>query len=384
MDFKSLAKEIIIDVEQFHVPDIDAKQHDLKSRFLKIKLFNEAKEFNVNDRDLAFKFFARKPDGTEVFNNCTVENNFVVIELTSQTLAVAGKVKAELMIYGKVNGEVLTTKPFIINVIESINSQSAIESTNEYSVIMNIVKELEEYWRIHRYYSIYDVKSDIVNVPINIAELTREDSVNVYLNGVRLIENVEFRIDFTAAPTCVNLRGNWTNGDQLYFEFLRRVKGKTTGTDGGNVASISANKVIIQPAVFNKSNVQEALTYIKTDVIGGDNLNNLQTQSKTNLINAINELVQRISTLENGTPGKRLNKNSHIYSLTQQAVSLIVPASLNYNRNTDLLEVYIAGAKVSEGANGGYVYNADTNTINCNKGMWDIGTEILIEVIKNI
>ena len=384
MDFKSLAKEIIIDVEQFHVPDIDAKQHDLKSRFLKIKLFNEAKEFNVNDRDLAFKFFARKPDGTEVFNNCTVENNFVVIELTSQTLAVAGKVKAELMIYGKANGEVLTTKPFIINVIESINSQSAIESTNEYSVIMNIVKELEEYWRIHRYYSIYDVKSDIVNVPINIAELTREDSVNVYLNGVRLIENVEFRIDFTAAATCVNLRGNWTNGDQLYFEFLRRVKGKTTGTDGGNVASISANKVIIQPAVFNKSNVQEALTYIKTDVIGGDNLNNLQTQSKTNLINAINELVQRISTLENGTPGKRLNKNSHIYSLTQQAVSLIVPASLNYNRNTDLLEVYIAGAKVSEGANGGYVYNADTNTINCNKGMWDIGTEILIEVIKNI
>lgn len=384
MIFKDLAKEIIIDVEQFHIPDIDAKQHDLKSRFLKIKLFNEAKEFNVNDRDLAFKFFARKPDGTEVFNNCTVENNFVVIELTSQTLAVAGKVKAELMITGRANGEVLTTKPFIINVIESINSQSAIESTNEYSVIMNIVKELEEYWRIHRYYSVYDVKTDVVTVPVNIAELTREDSVNVYLNGVRLIENIEFRIDFTAAPTCVNLRGNWTNGDQLYFEFLRRVKGKTTGSDGGNVTSISANKVSIQPEVFNKNNVQEALTFLKTDVIGGDNLNSLQTQSKTNLINAINELVRRISTLENGTPGKRLNKNSHIYSLTQQAVSLIVPASLNYNRNTDLLEVYIAGAKVSEGANGGYVYNADTNTINCNKGMWDIGTEILIEVIKNI
>ena len=384
MIFKDLAKEIIIDVEQFHIPDIDAKQHDLKSRFLKIKLFNEAKEFNVNDRDLAFKFFARKPDGTEVFNNCTVENNFVVIELTSQTLAVAGKVKAELMITGRANGEVLTTKPFIINVIESINSQSAIESTNEYSVIMNIVKELEEYWRIHRYYSVYDVKTDVVTVPVNIAELTREDSVNVYLNGVRLIENIEFRIDFTAAPTCVNLRGNWTNGDQLYFEFLRRVKGKTTGSDGGNVTSISANKVSIQPEVFNKNNVQEALTFLKTDVIGGDNLNSLQTQSKTNLINAIIELVRRISTLENGTPGKRLNKNSHIYSLTQQAVSLIVPASLNYNRNTDLLEVYIAGAKVSEGANGGYVYNADTNTINCNKGMWDIGTEILIEVIKNI
>lgn len=384
MDFKSLAKEIIIDVEQFHVPDIDAKQHDLKSRFLKIKLFNEAKEFNVNDADLAFKFFARKPDGTEVFNNCTVENNFVVIELTSQTLAVAGKVKAELMITGRANGEVLTTKPFIINVIESINSQSAIESTNEYSVIMNIVKELEEYWRIHRYYSVYDVKTDVVTVPVNIAELTREDGVNVYLNGVRLIENVEFRIDFTAAPTCVNLRGNWTNGDQLYFEFLRRVKGKTTGSDVGNVGAISANKVAIQPTVFNKSNVQEALTYLKTDVIGGDNLNSLQTTNKTNFINAINELVQRVVKLEGANGNRALTRNSHIYTLNQTTASLTLPASLNYNRNTDLLQVYIAGAKVSEGANGGYVYNADTNTVNCNKGMWDIGTEILIEVIKNI
>ena len=34
MIFKDLAKEIIIDVEQFHVPDIDAKQYDLKSRYL--------------------------------------------------------------------------------------------------------------------------------------------------------------------------------------------------------------------------------------------------------------------------------------------------------------------------------------------------------------
>ena len=206
----------------------------------------------------------------------------------------------------------------------------------------------------------------------------------MYLNGVRLIENVEFRIDFTATPTCVNLRGNWTNGDQLYFEFLRRVKGKTTGSDGGNVGSISANKVAIQPAIFNKSNVQEALTYIKTDIVGGDNLNSLQTQSKANLINAINELVQRVVKLESANGNRALTRNSHIYTLTQATASLTIPVSLNYNRNTDLLQVYIAGAKVSEGANGGYVYNADTNTINCNRGTWDIGTEILIEVIKNI
>ena len=381
MDFKSLSKEVSIDIEQFYIPDIDAKQHDVKSRFLKVKLYNQGREFNVNDKDLTYKFFAQKPDGTEIFNNCSVENGYIVIELTGQTLAVPGKVKAELMVAGSANGEVLTTKPFIINVIKSINSSKAIESTNEYSVIMDLVKELNEYWRIHRYYSVYDVKTDVVTVPVNIAELTSEDSVNVYLNGVRLIENAEFRIDFTAAPTCVNLRGNWTNGDQLYFEFLRRVKGKTTGTDGGNVTSISANKVAIQPEVFNKNNVQEALTYIKTNVVGGDNLNSLQTTNKTNFINAINELVQRVVKLEGANSNRALTRNSHIYILTQATASLTVPASLNYNRNTDLLQVYVAGAKVSSN---GYIYNADTNTINCSQGTWDTGTEILIEVIKNI
>ena len=381
MDFKSLSKEVSIDIEQFYIPDIDAKQHDVKSRFLKVKLYNQGREFNVNDKDLTYKFFAQKPDGTEIFNNCSVENGYIVIELTGQTLAVPGKVKAELMVAGSANGEVLTTKPFIINVIKSINSSKAIESTNEYSVIMDLVKELNEYWRIHRYYSVYDVKTDVVTVPVNIAELTSEDSVNVYLNGVRLIENAEFRIDFTAAPTCVNLRGNWTNGDQLYFEFLRRVKGKTTGTDGGNVTSISANKVAIQPEVFNKNNVQEALTYIKSNVVGGDNLNSLQTTNKTNFINAINELVQRVVKLEGANSNRALTRNSHIYILTQATASLTVPASLNYNRNTDLLQVYVAGAKVSSN---GYIYNADTNTINCSQGTWDTGTEILIEVIKNI
>ena len=381
MDFKSLSKEVSIDIEQFYIPDIDAKQHDVKSRFLKVKLYNQGREFNVNDKDLTYKFFAQKPDGTEIFNNCSVENGYIVIELTGQTLAVPGKVKAELMVAGSANGEVLTTKPFIINVIKSINSSKAIESTNEYSVIMDLVKELNEYWRIHRYYSVYDVKTDVVTVPVNIAELTSEDSVNVYLNGVRLIENAEFRIDFTAAPTCVNLRGNWTNGDQLYFEFLRRVKGKTTGTDGGNVTSISANKVAIQPEVFNKNNVQEALTYIKTNVVGGDNLNSLQTTNKTNFINAINELVQRVVKLEGANSNRALTRNSHIYILTQATASLTVPASLNYNRNTDLLQVYVAGAIVSSN---GYIYNADTNTINCSQGTWDTGTEILIEVIKNI
>ena len=72
MDFKSLSKEVSIDIEQFYIPDIDAKQHDVKSRFLKVKLYNQGREFNVNDKDLTYKFFAQKPDGTEIFNNCSV------------------------------------------------------------------------------------------------------------------------------------------------------------------------------------------------------------------------------------------------------------------------------------------------------------------------
>lgn len=384
MNFKSLGKEIAIDIEQFYIPDIDAKQHDVKSRYLKIKLYNQGQEFNVNDKDLAYKFFAIKPDGTEVFNNCTIENGYVVIELTGQTLAVPGKVKAELMVTGATNGEVLTTKPFIINVIKSINSSKAIESTNEYSVIMNLVRDLNEYWRIHRYHSVYDVKSTVSSVPINISEMTSEDSINVFLNGVRLIENLEYKINYTTQPfSAENLKGTWVNGDQLYFEFLRRVKGATTGGATTNPGVVTSNNVSMQTPVFNKNNVQEVLSYLQNSIVGGGDLSGLTTTNKTNLINSINELVTRILALENKTASQSLDKNNYTTRLTQATSLIQIPTSLNYVHGKDVLDVYIAGAKVSEGATNGYTLDTTFNTIVCNNGNWETGTEILLEVIKN-
>lgn len=380
MNFKNLSKEVVIDIEQFYIPDIDAKQYDVKSRFLKIKLFNQGKEFNIADPDLSYKFFAIKPDGKEIFNNCTVENGYIVIELTGQTLSVPGKVKSELMITGK-NNEVLTTKPFIINVIKSLNSQSAIESKDEYSVIMDLVNELEEYWRIHRYHTIYDVTGTTKTIPINIPEYTSEDSLNVYLNGVRLIEGLEFEIDKTTQPfTIRNLKGDWINGDQLYLEFLRRVKGATTGNVGnGGVAN--ANQVVTQAPIFGQNNVQDILEAIR-NLVGGDNLDGLQTNDKTSLINAINELLLKITQLENSK--NKFTKNSSIIRLRAESAQISIPVNLNYNHANDVLDVYIAGAKVSIGVDGSCSYDELTNTLNCNNGTWSTGTEIMIEVTKNI
>ena len=139
----------------------------------------------------------------------------------------------------------------------------------------------------------------------------------------------------------------------------------------------------MQTPVFNKNNVQEVLSYLQNSIVGGADLSGLTTANKTNLINAINELVTRILALENKTASQSLDKTNYTTRLTQATSLIQIPASLNYVHGKDVLDVYIAGVKVSEGATNGYTLDTTFNTIVCNNGNWETGTEILLEVIKN-
>ncbi|MEN8079180.1 polysaccharide deacetylase family protein [Clostridioides difficile] len=139
-------KIIKLDLNKRLYDKIIAKQDDTRSRFLLFQLFDGALPFNLSNRSV--RVYGVKPDGTTIFNDLTITHSatgFCLLELTNQMLAVAGIVKLELMITE--GDKKLTTIPFELEVIKKINSNAAVESSNEFSSLLNALKEIDQWNR---------------------------------------------------------------------------------------------------------------------------------------------------------------------------------------------------------------------------------------------
>lgn len=138
-------KELTLDIDKDLLQTIDAIQNDVSSRFILFDLFCNSLPLNLTGNSV--QIYARKPDYSFIFNNVTIEdytNGKVQVELTSQALAVAGTLNCELIITGSDNS-ILSTKPFNINVIESLKNDNAVESTNEFTALTTAVSTVTSY-----------------------------------------------------------------------------------------------------------------------------------------------------------------------------------------------------------------------------------------------
>lgn len=137
-------KIIKLDINKNLYDILVAKQGDTKSRFLLFNLLDGSIPFSLENRSV--RVYAIKPDGTEVFNDLIITDaakGYCILELTTQILAVAGTVKLELMIIE--NEKKLTSNIFYMSVKESINSEKAIVSTNEFGALLTALSSLNEY-----------------------------------------------------------------------------------------------------------------------------------------------------------------------------------------------------------------------------------------------
>lgn len=110
-------------------------------------------EFNIRDFEIPSgviaRFYAIKPSGFEVYNasdtnpdKVMLDGNTVKVNLTSQTLAETGIVVGEIqIIQGKI---IISSFTFMIDVKHSIASQTAIESSNEYGVLDDLLNRARE------------------------------------------------------------------------------------------------------------------------------------------------------------------------------------------------------------------------------------------------
>ena len=110
---------------------IRVKRGENGARRLSIALYMHSVPY-IADTGTTVTFRAVKPDGTKLFNSATIADNVVTVGLTTQTVAALGTVKCELSIYGT-NNEVLYSPQFDIIVEDYLYSDTAIESTDEYT-----------------------------------------------------------------------------------------------------------------------------------------------------------------------------------------------------------------------------------------------------------
>ena len=117
---------------------LNVKKGDSKRKIL-ITLTDGGKPYAIAS-DCSAVFRAKKPDGTVLYNDCTISNNVITYSLTNQTSASVGVVECEVTVYGGDNRQI-TSPRFALCVEDSICSDSEIESTNEFTALAQTISQ---------------------------------------------------------------------------------------------------------------------------------------------------------------------------------------------------------------------------------------------------
>lgn len=89
-------------------------------------------------------FKATKPDGTILFNDCTIEDNEIVYEFTEQTCSAIGRSKCEIALYGS-DDKLITSPRFALLVDGTIYPDGRVESTDEFSALTDLMGTTQKF-----------------------------------------------------------------------------------------------------------------------------------------------------------------------------------------------------------------------------------------------
>ena len=122
---------------------VKAVQGDMSTRFVHITLLDNQVEYDFTDIYPVLR--GTKPDGTTIFNECTVsEENKIIVELTEQILAEPGMSTYEIALYAvpadlTEEKQVITSFPFTLFVNKAAFDPRAVTSTDEFTAIADVI-----------------------------------------------------------------------------------------------------------------------------------------------------------------------------------------------------------------------------------------------------
>lgn len=115
-----------------------ARQGDT-SRRLYISLVENGAPYEISQECFAV-FAARKPDGTVINNDCTIQDNMIIYDMTEQTTALTGRCECEVSLYGYDN-EMISSPRFAYTVYPSVGTEDVVVSTDEVTSLRTLITE---------------------------------------------------------------------------------------------------------------------------------------------------------------------------------------------------------------------------------------------------
>lgn len=151
---------------------VSAKQGDRATRYVYAKIQNDdGTEYTIPDNCIAIVNI-KKPDKHFCYNECKIENNRVIIELTNQALAAAGTAHADIELRNEQNALILSTQSFGIEIEQSMRNENAILSSNELTALESKVQKYID--------DLIKTKEEVLKVEeaVKIAEEARKQAEN--------------------------------------------------------------------------------------------------------------------------------------------------------------------------------------------------------------
>lgn len=93
-------------------------------------------------------FRAKKPDGTVLYNYCSIDDGVIRYELTGQTSASVGVLECEVTLYGADNKQI-TSPRFALIVEDNLYSDDEVESSDEFTELTKAISAVSGYAQVN-------------------------------------------------------------------------------------------------------------------------------------------------------------------------------------------------------------------------------------------
>lgn len=209
-------KEISLKVWEENRVLIYAVQGEIDARKLKIS-FIEQNGNNLNLEGKSVTLYVRKPDGTHIYNNCSIDVNTAIVTITSQMVSTTGFLECEFQIFDSEN-LLLKINGLKIMVTSKGEFSQAIESTSEYNALTDALNKANTYSQT----AVRGIKVNDVLIPedsdniVNIVIPENESAVQgIKVNGTSIPCDSNNIVDITVPENEPGIQGIKVNGTSI-------------------------------------------------------------------------------------------------------------------------------------------------------------------------